>query len=386
MAESRWLRWFGPGVGALAAVGIVAATTLAAGDRPWSPSACALADGDLAAALGPPGPAGPDDLRTEASFGLDPLLDADGVLRGQRLVVELAEPRGRLAAELPPESFAAGPFGRIVLVASDDGVRSRLDAYDVDRDCAFPLGIETDVVRGATIDAGSGMVFETRVARSTRTDLGVWRRPVDGSAPARRILEPLAADGRFGRTFSTELTWGAGGDGLAVQSCGEVACRIRIIEPDAGLAETVADPDLGRLIGFDRDRLVAYGACRGMPCPIVSIDRATGGSTVLDPLGGPAVVVGAADGSRLVRIVRDATGSRLRSTALDGSGVHDAGPVPDGLALVPPGPDTGGGFRVPPGWIVLAPDGRLADTPPTLRPELRRIADGTSVPLDEVLR
>ena len=41
MVESRWLRWIGPGVVALGAVGFIASTTLGAAGRPWTPSACA---------------------------------------------------------------------------------------------------------------------------------------------------------------------------------------------------------------------------------------------------------------------------------------------------------------------------------------------------------
>ena len=386
MVESRWLRWFGPGVAALAAVGIVASTTLGAADRPWSPRRCTAVMGALDAALGPPSPSAPEDLRREAWFRLDPVLDADGALRAQRLVTGLAGWRGRLAAELPAESFAAGPFGRIVLVGSDDGTRSRLDAYDVERGCAFPIATESDVIRRATIDPDAAVVYETRVARSDRADLGVWIRPLDGTAAESRVLGPLPADERFGRTFATEFTWAAGGDGLAVQSCGEVACRTRILSSRGGTPETIADPEVGRLIGFDRGRLVAYGACRGMPCPILSIARAGGPHALVDQLGGAAAVVATVDGARLVRVVRDASGRRLRTTGLDGSGALDAGAIPDDLAPVPPAPDPGSGSRVPPGWIVLAPDGRLAEAQGPGRSELRRIADGTTVPLDEVLR
>jgi hypothetical protein len=385
MVESRWLRRLGPGVAALAAVGVVASTTLGAGDRPWSPRSCTAVAGALASAVGPPSPSEPDDLRAEAWFRLDPVLDADGALRAQRLVTGLAGWRGRLAAELPPESFAAGPFGRIVLVGSDDGTRSRLDAYDVERGCAYPIATEIDVVRRATIDPAKRTVYETRVSRSDRADLGVWSRPLDGTAAARRVLDPLPADDRFGRTFATEFTWAAAGDGLAVQTCGEVACRIRVVAPDGAAAETVVDPEIGPLIGFDRDRLVAYGACRGLPCPILSIDRARHSLSVIDPLGDTAEVVGTVDGARLVRVATDGAGRRLRATALDGSGAQDAGPLPDGLAPIPAAPDAGGGSRVPPGWLVLAPDGRLADASAIDRSELRRI-DGTSVPLEEVLR
>ena len=41
MAESRWLRWIGPGGVALGAVALIASTTLGAGNQAWGPRACA---------------------------------------------------------------------------------------------------------------------------------------------------------------------------------------------------------------------------------------------------------------------------------------------------------------------------------------------------------
>jgi hypothetical protein len=331
-------------------------------------------------------PADPEEVRAQAWFRLDPLLDGDGALRAQRLVVGLAGSPARLSSELPAESFAAGPFGRIVLVGTDDGSSSRLDAWDVDRSCAYPLAIEGDVIRRATIDHSTGTVVETRVRRFDRTDLGVWRRPLDATGPAHRILEPLPVDNRFGRTFSTELSWDVAGVGLAVETCGERACRTRFVEAGDAATATIADPDLGVLIGFDRDHVVAYEACRGLPCAIVSIDRTDGRRVVVDALGGRAVVVAGEDGPRLLRVVQEGPGRRLRSTALDGSEAADSGPVPDGLDVLSPVLDQGAGTRLPAGWLVLAADGRLTAPPSGVRPELRRVADGTSVPIDEVLR
>jgi hypothetical protein len=158
MVESRWLRWFGPGLAAVATVGAVATTTLGAGDRPWSPRACPGSPGAIMGAVLSRAPADPEEVRAQAWFRLDPLLDGDGALRAQRLVVGLAGSPARLSSELPAESFAAGPFGRIVLVGTDDGSSSRLDAWDVDRSCAYPLAIEGDVIRRATIDHSTGTV------------------------------------------------------------------------------------------------------------------------------------------------------------------------------------------------------------------------------------
>jgi len=386
MVESRWLRWIGPGVIALGAFGFIASTTHGAGDRPWAPRACAGQAGDLIAATRRPGPNRPADVRTQAWFRIDPSLDRDGALHGQRLAIGVGGDRLQPDAKLAPESFAAGPFGRIVLVGSDDGARSRLHAFDVATGCAWLVGDERDVIRRATIDPPGAGIYETRVDRQSRADLGVWLRPLDGRGPATRILAPLPADGRFGRTFSTEFTWDVDGSRLAVQACGEVACRTRLIAPRGEPVVTLDAPGLGVLLGFDAARVIMYGACRGMPCPILSVDPTTDDRLVLESNGGPAVVVDTADGPRLILETFAQTGRRLRSVALDGSAAYDLGPLPDGLGLHPGAVGAGAGTLVPDGWVLLAPDGRLPVESTSLRPQLRRIADGVTVPLDEAIR
>ena len=159
MAESRWLRWIGPGVAALGAVALVASTTLGAGDRPWGSRACAGPPGDTIAAARQPAPATPADMRNEAWLRLDPVLDGEGALRGERLAAGVGGGRTEPAADLPPESFASGPFGRIVLVGSDDGSSSRLLAYDVAGACTWTLATERDVIRRATVDPGGATIL-----------------------------------------------------------------------------------------------------------------------------------------------------------------------------------------------------------------------------------
>jgi hypothetical protein len=326
------------------------------------------------------------DLRHEPWFRLDPVLGDDGALRGQRVTVGLGGGRVTNTLDLPPESFAAGPFGRVILVGSDDGSISRVQAFDVANACTWAIAEERAVIRRATVDpAGSG-VYETRVDRASRADLGVWLRPLDGSAAARRILPPLPADDRFGRTFSTEFAWDVAGERLAVQSCGEVACRTRLIAPEGGPTVTLDVPDLGGLLGFDGDRVVTYGACRGTPCPILSTDLATGVRTVLEAEGGPAVVLATPDGVRLVHEVRTGAGRGLRSVALDGAAGTDLGPLPDDLGLHPSPVQAGSATRLPSGWVLLAPDGRLPTDDISPRPQLRHIPDGVTVPLDEAAR
>jgi len=386
MVDLRWLRWIGPGIVALGAVGFIAATTLGASAPPLTLRACAGPPADRVAAARDAAPPSPADLRRMPWFRLDPLLDGDGALRAERLAVGLNGETTARSLELTAESFAAGPFGRVVLAGSDDGVTSRLRAIDVASGCAWVVGEERSIIRRATIDPAGAFIYEMRVERTSRADLGIWRRPLDGLAPARRVLAPLAADGRFGRTFSTEFTWDVGGDRLAVQSCGEVICRTRVVALNGGPPMSLEAPDVGQLIGLDGDRVVTYAACRGLPCPIVSTNVRTGQRTVLAPAAGLAIVVPTADGSRLIHEVDAAEGLRLRAIALDGRATVDLGPLPDGLRLHPSGVRADAATRLPAGWILLAPEGRIPADPTSDHPQLRHVTDGATVPLHEDLR
>ena len=390
MVESRWLRWIGPGVVALGAVGLIAATALGAGGRPWAPRACVGSPTDRIAAARDPGPPDLANFRNDLHSGpwvrMEPVLDDDGALGAQRLAVTLDGERIARIMDLPAESFAAGPFGRIVLVGSDDGTTSRLVAIDVADGCAWEIGGERAVIRRATIDPAGTGIYEMRVDRVSRADLGIWFRPMDGSSPSRRVLPPIATDGRFGRTYSTEFTWDVAGDRLAVQSCGEAACRIRIISPRGGTDVTLDAPDLGLLVGLDGNRVVTYGACRGLPCPIVSTDLQNGERRVLAPAAGLAVVVGTHDGPRLVHELATTSGRSLRSVPIYGGTPSDLGPIPDGLDLHPSPIRADAAVRLPAGWILLAADGRIPDGNSPPRPQLRHVPDGVTVPLDEAPR
>jgi hypothetical protein len=381
MVESRWVRWLAPGVVALAAVGLVASTTLGAGDRPWAPRACGGPGAGLLEAARRPEPSRLSDLAAEPWYRMDPVLDRNGASRAQRLIVGLGSRRTGGASELPNEAFVAGPFGRVILVGTDDGSSSRLVAYDVAADCAWSVASERDVIRRATLDPGTATVYETRVRRAGRADLGIWRRPLDGSRPAEPVLEPLPADDRFGPTFATEFTWSPDGTRLAVQACGEFACRTRFVVEPVLSAATIADPEAGLLIGIDGDQLVHFRACRGFPCPVVATDRATGTTRILEPLERRAAFVPGPDGASLVT---EDEGGRIRAVRIDGSGAVELGNEPTGLEVVGPSSIAGSAMRVPPGWMLLGPDGRLPDDRTTLRPQLRRIQDGTTVRLDEV--
>jgi hypothetical protein len=315
---------------------------------------------------------------------VDPVLQA-GARAGQRLAVGRAGSRETQALALDAESFAAGPFGGTILVGSDDGTHSRLSLIDVARGCAWSIGLSVDVVRTATLAADGGTIFEFRVDRRTRADLGVWRRALDGSTPPSRILPPIEADSRFGATWITDLVWSEDGRSLAVQSCGEVACRMRILEPAGGDVRLVADPAMGDLVGFSGDRLVAHGACRGLPCPLLSVDLAGGPTAILADRAGQAVL--SRDTQGRVVVVHDVgtKGDVLRMVGLDGHDPQVISGDRDGRSLVAGPARSASAAEHEPDWILFGTDGRLPSDG-SLRPVLRHVPDGRAVPLDEVSR
>ena len=386
MVESRWLRWFGPGAVALGAMALIASTTFGAAVRPWTPNACGGPPTDRIEAARTRTRTALADMRGAPWFRLDSELDGVGALAGQRLLLGLEGQRTTRSLDLAREAFAAGPFGRIVLVGSDDGAVSRVQAIDVANGCAWSLADEPDVIRRATVDPSGTFLYEMRVDRASRADRGVWRRPLDGSEAARQVLDPPPADERFGRTFSTEFSWDAAGDRLVVESCGESACRIRVMEPGGAPIVKLDDPDLGALLGLDGEMAVTYEACRGLPCPIVVTDLQTGARRVLADAAGLAVVIPTSDGTRLIHELGSGSERRLRSVAPDGEGGRDLGLVPADLRLHPSAGRAGAATSVPAGWVLLAPDGRLPADATTDRPQLRHVPDGATVPLDEALR
>jgi hypothetical protein len=287
--------------------------------------------------------------------------------------------------DLDPESFASGPFAGTVLAGTDDGIASRLSLIDVAAGCAWPVGQSADVVRRATISPDGASLIEFRVDRGTRTDLGTWRRPLDGDGIGERILPPIEPDDRFGPTWLTELSWSDDGTLLAVQSCGEVACRVRWLDLHTGVGGAVSDPSLGDLIGMTRDRLVAHGVCRGLPCPVRSLRLDDGAVRTIVRSAGQAVLARDGDGRHVVVYERDADGHAMASIEVDGS---DERPVPidrAGRRLIGGAAWAGGAAEVPAGWIVIGPDGRLPVAGP-IGALLRRVSDGHTVPFGEVQR
>jgi hypothetical protein len=369
MVESRWLRRAGPGIAALGAILVIASTTAGVRPESWSPPRCAGLPRIGQVPIG-------------AWYRIDATI-IDGARSGQRLTVGGAGTAGVRGLDLDAESFAAGPFAGTVLVGTDDGTTSRLTLIDVAAGCAWPVGRSDAVVRRATVTPDGTTLIEFRVDRATRADLGVWRRPLAGGA-TQRVLRPIEPDERFGQTWLTELSWSDDGGLLAVQSCGEAACRIRWLDPTTGAGGAVSDPALGDLLGFTRDRLVVRAACRGLPCPVRSVALKDGAVSTIVPSAGQAIVARDGAGRHLVVFERDADGRTTAAIGLDGTGERALPEDAKGRRLVAAPGWSGAGAEVPPGWIAFGPDGRLPVAGP-VSAVLRRISDGHAVPFGEVL-
>ena len=316
MVGTRWLRWIGPGVVALGAVGFIASTTLGVGVAPWSPRACTGPPGDRVAAARDAGPPSVKEMRGNPWFRLDPVLDGDSALIGQHLSLGLDGERGTRSLDLAPESFAAGPFGRLILAGSDDGRVSHLSAIDVAGGCTWAIAEES--CRHPPRDAGPCRCRHLRDAGRSRHPRGSRHL-----APAVGRFDPCGArprTDRRGRTLWADLR-----DRVLVGSRGRTARR-PVVRGDRlshqGLRAAgrnpalVDDPELGPLVGLVEDRLVTYGACRGWPCPIVSTELGNRERRVLAEAAGAAVVVAAPDGARLVHELQRgplATCARSRS-------------------------------------------------------------------------
>ena len=309
-----------------------------------------------------------------------------GERRGQTLRIGVARHAGSRSLELDAESFASGPFGGRILVGTDDGAESRLYLVDAAVGCEWPITSSADVIRRATLTPAGDAIIEYRLDRQSRADLGVWRRPLRSGSPT-LLLPPLTADGRFGKTWSTELAWSIDGSSLAVQSCGEAACRTRVVDTGTGRIRSLADPELGTLVGLDARRLVVYGACRGLPCPLHAVNLVDGRRTLVDALAGDAIVTRDASGRGSAVFVRQDGGLRsvdlLDGTARDlpADGADRAGPGGQHLLATPARSGVAADLRA--GWVLVASD----DGSPRIGPDgprLRQLFDGRTARFDEV--
>ena len=370
MELERCIRWLAPA--SLLVLAAAASPTAPPGARDGAPAAVAV--GTCSPAAG--ARAATEDRPGAAWYRLDPVLDGAGTLVGQRLSAGPADGAG-WTADLPPESFASGPVRGAVLVGDDDGARSRLRLLDAVRGCWTDLAEEASVIRSAVLSADGATAWEHRVDRTTRADLGVWRRSVgerlaDG---VRRVLPGLGPDARYGPTFATDLTVAADGR-LVVASCGERACRTRVLDPDTG---TVRAAGLtGPVVGVVARQLVALAPCLALPCPVVGVDLDTGETHAIGTTAGPAALAGT-DGSLLVTTTAE-SGVEVVDVAVPGAR-PDRVPGSAGLAPVRRGSTATSGIERGPLEVAVAPDGLIAG-PGSARmvdPATRTLAGSTEV-------
>jgi len=315
--------------------GAVETGTSLAADPPWPP---------------PPCPAGLPSIAsgTAAWYRLTPMLDATGTLIAQELTVATHGSSTR-TEELPPESFASGPSNGQLVVGDDDGARSRLRVVDLVHGC-LRLDVEEPAVIRSALAATDGVsVWEHRVDRSTRADMGIWRRAMDGSSE--QLLPSISADPEYGPTFTTLLRGSSDGH-LVVASCGALACRTRVLDPvtsNVALIERTGPP-----IGFTDGRLVAHAVCDWWPCAVVAVDPGTGGRQTLVEEANEAELGGDEDSI----LAYQAPGGTL--TVMDvASGARTVLADGRGLAPVRRGSVAEAGVDLRAGRLLLAPDGRL---------------------------
>ena len=249
------------------------------------------------------------------------------------------------------------------------------------RRCASVVHEGPDLIRRAVFDPSGDGIVEFRLDRSSRTDLGVWNRPLDGREP-QRILEPLAPNARIGPVFATELSWSSDGRRLVVKTCGETFCLARIFDRSSGRVMTVDDHHVGEAIGVVGEELVAYGGCPWLPCEIVAMNLKTGRVRDLASVAGLATL-SVTDACAVVAFEDFELRGSLRVIDLDGKPLRTL-PLETGLRLVPASDRALAGFELPAGVIALAKGSRPSRS--LVPATFINIADGRRVPAAEVLR
>ena len=113
--------------------------------------------------------------------------------------------------------------------------------------------------------------------------------------------------------------------------------------------------DQGPLLGVARGKLIGYGACRGLPCPVRATDLASGIGVTLVEAAGVAGLVATEEGPA---IAYEATGNgSLELAAVDVvTGVaRPVATLAPGLRLATDWDGSATRKRLPDGWALLGP-------------------------------
>lgn len=306
MSGRRWKLWLGPPV-ALLAIAVVFGRFQAgaeAGGRTTPRPA------GVCAAKAPP--AGALRVARGSWWRLVDRMDGNGALVGRSLFAGQAGAT-RVTLALGAESMASGPVGGLVAVATDDGRFSEVRLVSAAEGCSWLVLRDESVVRSAIIDPSNGSILAHRVTRETRSDLGTWR--VTGLAPdatLERVVAPLAEQADLGTIWATEIRLDADAKQLAVQSCSDQGCLIRVaaLYGPAGVPTLVRGPEQGSILGFAGDKLVTWERCAGLPCSLLAWNPATSAQELL--VEGAAAAGLTANGRYLVAVADPTTGRAYR--------------------------------------------------------------------------
>ena len=214
---------------------------------------------------------------TGISTAVDAVLDA-GVYTGQTLTISGAGRSTSLG--LPAESFVGQQTTDALVYTRFINGKSEVHVLDAATGCDTVVARPAGIVRSAILDPSATTVYVHAISNPARTDLGVMRYTLDGSAGTQAV-PPLPDDPAFGLTFGTQLGWSTDGTALFVQSCGAAQCRTRVLDVASNAVSTYNDAGQGSIVGMTREHLVTFAACDGSPCPVISIDRTSGVPTVL---------------------------------------------------------------------------------------------------------
>jgi len=260
-------------------------------------------------------------------------LDAVGTLVGRTLVAGVAAAT-TLTMPLDPESMARGPVRGLLVVTNDDGSTSELRLVSIAQGCSWIVHRDANVIRSAILDARGHVAYAHLLERATRADLGIFR--VDGGdrdAPLAAILDPLAPQADLGRIWATELRLDAAGESLAVQSCSDRGCLIRVLSL-AAFGSPVTElrgAGQGSIVGFARDRIVTWAFCDGLPC---AIQAWKAGAAQPEALAERAVGAGlTADGRYLLIVTDGSSGRAVRVDLVEGASAAVEGLVAGELPL-----------------------------------------------------
>ena len=206
-------------------------------------------------------------------------IDGSGQLAG-RAITGNAQGGKQFSIALPVESAVTPANGDALVYTRATGGKSEVHLVDLATGCDALLARPGGTARSAVLGPAADVVYVHSVSFPARADLGVARYALDGSS-SQPVVPPLPGDDRFGVTFGTQLGWSTDGATLFVQSCGASQCRTRLLDVAAG-SITLFDADgQGQIIGVTPNHLVTYAGCGGLPCGVLSIDRATGATATL---------------------------------------------------------------------------------------------------------